>query len=324
MTKVSVIVPVYNSEKYLKDALDSLVNKTLKDIEIIIIDDASTDNSLNIINEYAKSYHNIKVYHNNVNKGQGASRNIGIDAASGEYIGFVDSDDFIEKNMYETMYNSILENNYPEIATIGIDFIQSDAHYKGENRKVRWEGKLSEIKKNPMDLVWESPSCCNKLFKRDLIDNYRFLENTTWEDIAFTNVLLMKSNRLVRIIDNFYHYRRSISSGVSSNGYKPSSPLNDIFKVADEIGEQAKINKVYEQFKDYIKLIQIAVCYQRLEEINKWDIDEETKKNLLISFYLKVKNKYGFWRDLDIGLLSSKTNLFLLEDIEDMLKTKSK
>src|SRR5699024_6015694 len=98
--KVSVIVPVYNSELYLKDCLDSLVNQTLKDLEIIIVDDASTDKSLKIIMEYKNKYPNIiKVFQNEQNKGQGASRNVGLSLATGEYIGFLDSDDYVIPTM---------------------------------------------------------------------------------------------------------------------------------------------------------------------------------------------------------------------------------
>ena len=91
MPKISIIVPVYNEEEYVSTCLDSLVKQTLDDIEIITIDDNSTDNSLNILLDYARKYPNIKVYHNEKNIGQGASRNRGLKFATGEYIGFVDS-----------------------------------------------------------------------------------------------------------------------------------------------------------------------------------------------------------------------------------------
>ena len=102
--KVSIIVPAFNTEKYLPECLDSVVNQTLKDIEIICIDNCSTDNTLNILNEYAKKDSRIKVIANKVNKGVANSRNLGLDSASGEYVGFVDSDDFIELDMFEKLY----------------------------------------------------------------------------------------------------------------------------------------------------------------------------------------------------------------------------
>ena len=100
--KVSVIVPVYNTEKYLRRCLDSLVNQTLDDIEIIIIDDKSPDNSALIIDEYKKKYDNkIKVIHNKINKGIGYNRNIGIKKSSGKYIMFIDSDDYLDRSACE-------------------------------------------------------------------------------------------------------------------------------------------------------------------------------------------------------------------------------
>ena len=104
MIKVSVVVPVYNTSKYLRRCLDSLVNQTLKNIEIIIVNDKSTDNSKDIIKEYENKYQNIKVIHNKINKGIGYNRNLGIEIASGKYIAFVDSDDYIDLNLYEKMY----------------------------------------------------------------------------------------------------------------------------------------------------------------------------------------------------------------------------
>lgn len=102
--KLSIIIPAFNTEKYLPKCLDSVVNQTLKDIEIICIDNNSTDNTLNIFNEYAKNDSRIKIISNNENKGAASSRNLGLDIASGEYIGFVDSDDFIELEMFEKLY----------------------------------------------------------------------------------------------------------------------------------------------------------------------------------------------------------------------------
>ena len=103
--KVSVIVPVYNTERYLSSCLDSLVNQSLEDLEIIAIDDNSTDNSFKILKEYESKYPNkIKVLHNNQNYGQSFFRNLGISVTKGKYIGFLDSDDYVNFEMYKSMY----------------------------------------------------------------------------------------------------------------------------------------------------------------------------------------------------------------------------
>ncbi len=107
--KVSIIIPVYNVEKYLKECLNSVVNQTLKEIEIICVDDGSTDNSLSILEEYAKKDNRINLLKQE-NSGAGAARNKGLDSARGEYIYFLDSDDFLELNAIEILYNQIAKN----------------------------------------------------------------------------------------------------------------------------------------------------------------------------------------------------------------------
>ena len=126
MPKVSVIVPVYNVEEYLERCLDSLVNQTLKDIEIIIVNDGSTDGSKEIIQKYLNKYKNI-VYLEKENGGLSSARNYGIPYAKGEYIGFVDSDDYVELTMYEKMYNKAIEEKS--------DMVECDFIWEYPNKK---------------------------------------------------------------------------------------------------------------------------------------------------------------------------------------------
>jgi len=320
MAKVSVIVPTYNAEKHLKACLDSLVNQTLDDIEIIVIDDASTDNSLQILKEYASKYPQIKAYYNKVNCGQGKTRNFGLDIASGEYIGFVDSDDVIENTMYETMYNGALENNYVDIVSVGINFVDINFQKKDEYFNPRFRGILTDIDKTPEDILNESPSCCNKIFKSSLIDDYRFLEDCTWEDVAFTYSLLLKADKKLTYPDKYYCYRRNLESGVSSKGYKIDSPLEDIFKVANEIETQANLNGKEEKFSKVGKIIQTATCFQRLNEISEWEeYPKEMKLAKMVEFYQNVTEKYGDYTELDTGLLSSKVSLIVVEKIKKIV-----
>lgn len=116
--KVTVVVPVYNVERYLKRCIESLKNQTLKEIEIVLINDGSKDKSGEICNEYASKYENIKVIHQ-LNRGLSGARNTGIKVAQGEYIGFVDSDDYVEKDMFERLYNQAKEYSC-EIACCGV------------------------------------------------------------------------------------------------------------------------------------------------------------------------------------------------------------
>ena len=120
MTKVSIVVPVYNVEKYLEQCLESIVNQTLKDIEIICVDDGSTDKSGEILDKYAADDARVKVIHKK-NSGYGNSMNIGFDAAQGEYIGIIESDDYAELNMFESLYDCAVENR--------LDVLKSEYFY---------------------------------------------------------------------------------------------------------------------------------------------------------------------------------------------------
>ena len=146
MKKVSVIVPVYNSEAYLNDLLSSLVNQKMQDIEIILIDDASLDCSRDIMQSWEKKYPDkIRVFYNDANLGQGASRNIGLKYAKGEYVSFVDSDDFIHPDMYFDMYNDALLNGMPNIVTSRIVFAKEDATYQDYFKTNRRKGVLVDL-----------------------------------------------------------------------------------------------------------------------------------------------------------------------------------
>lgn len=324
MTKVSIIVPVYNTSKYLRDCLDSLVNQTLKDIEIIAIDDCSTDDSLDILKEYKKKYKNIIVLHNDKNYGQSVSRNKGLDIASGEYIGFVDSDDMVNPFMYYKMYNAAISNNHIDLVESNIGFVKPNARYESKQEDIYFDNpRVEEIRKKPINIIWESPSCCNKLFKKELIGDYRFLENCMWEDYAFTYTMIMKAKKTLYINNNFYLYRKDINEGISKKGYGIDSPIDDIFKVADELEKETIKNKVYKIYKKAIKYLQIIACFQRLSEIEQWKVDKELKDKFKFYLYKKTIARYGDLKDMDMSLLSGRVDINLVKEVEASLKEQS-
>lgn len=311
MPKISVIVPVYNSSKHLKTCLNSLIYQTLDDIEIIVIDDASTDNSLDIIREYSK-YPNVKIYHNETNLGQGMARNIGISKARGKYIGFLDSDDYVNKNMYKNMYENALNNDNPDIIVTGLRFVKDNSCVFDEYNYVD-KGLVYNISKNPNVVLSQSPSLCNKIFKSELIKGYKLLD-TLWEDIAFTYTNLFKANKVLVTNNSDYFYRRNIENGVSSQGYKPSKKIFEIFKVANEIEDELKKCGKYKQYKSQVKFLQIAITLQRVQEIETWNISEvDTIKGIMFQTILE---KYGDLSDVDKDFLSSKVSLDVIDEYE--------
>ena len=185
MTKVSIIVPVYNVEKYLKRCLDSLVNQTLKDIEIICVNDGSTDGSLAILDEYVRNDDRIVVI-NQENSGLSVARNNGIGVAKGEYLGFVDSDDWVSEDYFEKLHNSAIQNN-AEIAVGGIirlhrfnrrKFLTFDKEIVTSDINLKFE--LCDMPEK--SYVW------NKIYKSSKLKEIglKFEEGIVFEDCIFT------------------------------------------------------------------------------------------------------------------------------------------
>jgi len=320
MPKVSVIVPVYNSEQELRDCLDSLVEQTEKDIEIIVIDDGSTDNSPEIEAEYQKKYPNIKVYRNERNLGQSETRNRGIELAEGDYIAFLDSDDYVNPGMYEELYQAAVDNNMPELIVTGLSFVKGNEYRK---KDLTFIGKQSTTIIHPMDtpdqVFFESPSLCNKLFRKDTVKNYKFLDVSAWEDIAFSYSRFMEANTVISKPTLNYFYRRNASlksNGVSAQNFKENDKITDIFIVADELEEELKRNGKYPFFADQIRALQIACCLQRVDEVNEWQ-ESTTKEKVKDMMYSTMLEKYGTLDGIDTGLLSSKTGFRIMDEYND-------
>jgi len=208
-TKVSVIIPVYNTEKYLSKCLDSVCQQTLKEIEIICVNDGSKDNSLCILQEYAASDNRIRIINFEQNKGVSAARNAGIDAAVGEYIGFVDSDDFIDSDFYEELYNMTMN---------GADIVKGKIQRVGE----------FDTKRDFADYVDDSGRITNNrgyffyyfytaIYSAALLKNkgIRFYEDMVFsEDFCFVAETVLASDSLI-VVDNVcYHYVNSDTSVV--------------------------------------------------------------------------------------------------------------
>lgn len=218
MTKVSIIVPVYNVEKYLKRCLDSLVNQTLKDIEIICVNDGSTDGSLAILDEYVRNDDRIVVI-NQENSGQSVARNRGIDVAKGEYLGFVDSDDWVSEDYFERLHNSAIQNN-AEIAVGGIIRL-----HKFNRRKFLTFAK--ETVTNDVNLKFElcdlpeKSYVWNKIYKSSKLKEIglKFEEGIVFEDCIFTPQALFYFDKIVTVPDAYYFYwRRSDSTVTRKDG----------------------------------------------------------------------------------------------------------
>lgn len=321
MTKVSVVVPVYNASKYLRTTLDSLINQSLEDMEIIAIDDVSTDNSLDILKEYEKAYPNkIRVLVNSKNLGQGATRNKGIKLAKGKYIGFVDSDDYVSFDMYKTMYENASLNDFPEVVTMGLIFVKDNYYFDNKFKDLpKRKGTIVSLEEDPSFILNQSPSTCNKLFRSDTIKSALFLENVMWEDVAFTYAKMFNAKHILNINTPGYFYRRTLN-GVSGKGYNINPNILDIIKVADQLEKEVKASKRYDQFKHQIEYIQITSCLQRVVEIMSWPIPTTEINQLCMLMCQIIISKYGDWKRFSIEELSIKVGYLELERINNLIE----
>ena len=195
MIKVSVIIPVYNVEIYIEKCINSLINQTLKEIEFIFVNDGSPDNSVSIIKKYQKKDKRIKLLEKE-NGGQASARNLGMKHAKGEYIAFVDSDDYVKENMYELMYNRAKKDN--------LDIVMCE-NYLVYNDRI--EEKKNSITENdeqiitPEKYITLSPSPCNKIIKKEYIEKCKFTfpEGIIYEDLASIPLLGLNNPKIVYI-----------------------------------------------------------------------------------------------------------------------------
>lgn len=299
MVKVSVIVPVYNVEDYLEKSLDSLVNQTLKDIEIIIVNDGTPDNSQKIIDKYAKKYKNVKAYIKE-NGGLSDARNFGIKKATGEYIAFLDSDDYVTTDMYEKMYQKATSGNF-DMVVCDLNYIYGDKVVPAYSN-IKTDTK--DIKKVMLNIY---PAAWNKIFKRDLFKKkIEFKKGVWFEDVEFLYRLLpyVKSIGVVHEHFNQYVQREgSITSTVNRKIYHYIDNWNGVI-------EFYKKNKLYDEYKleleySYVRYI-YATFIRQASLYNYKDYQEAVNEaiiNVKKTFPNYRKNRYFYQSIKGIYLL---------------------
>lgn len=219
MPKVSVIVPVHNTAQYLNKCIKSITNQTLKDIEIILVENGSTDSSLELCHQIAKTDERIKVWH--IDKGDvSAARNEGISHANSNYIGFVDSDDTIHPEMYEEMYTLATAHN--------LGMVCSNFHRVYDDKPDKYifarDGKVQILSANEICtlnfLGKVSRSACTHLYRKDLFEGTLFPEGMYHEDRAMAFVYMSKCGKGATINKSYYNYYQRIGSRIHSKSYK--------------------------------------------------------------------------------------------------------
>lgn len=295
MKSLSIIVPVYNSGAYLEECLNSLVLQDVVDFEVIIVDDNSSDNSLDIIKKYCELLPDVfKYIHLDENKGVSVARNIGLKYASGEYIGFVDSDDFVHRYMYGDMLALTKVCKGLKVVSAGVQRVSEKDSSKSfiEREYGNISPRIIDVSKNPGFLCYQSLACWNKIYRRDLFDEEPFIPSVKWEDIAFVYPTILKAS-LIGFIPSKYYFYRSNSKGIMASCLSVNEDIFDIFKVCDGITIQTIKDGTYYSSKEDIRKIQIISCLDRLREIYNWNISNDKKMEILNEFNKLIISKYG-------------------------------
>lgn len=250
--KISVIVPVYNTEKFISRCLDSLINQSLKNIEIICVDDGSTDNSLEILKKYEQKDSRIKVF-SKENQGAGSARNLGLENAKGEFINFIDSDDWLDLNTFKELYEKSKENNL-DILMYQLININTDTgetyetdYYNLSCIPPEFDNKVFNYKDLSDKIFDIAVSPCNKLLKHEFLKkmDFKFFEGVMFEDNPFFFKIILEANRVSLIRKHFYYRRRRKGSVMDIKGEK----LKDIFSMTDELVKVFIEKDLYEEYK---------------------------------------------------------------------------
>ncbi|WP_019265772.1 glycosyltransferase [Methanobrevibacter smithii] len=290
MVKVSVIIPVYNVEDYLKECLDSVLSQTLKDIEVICVDDCSTDDSLKILQEYANNDDRIKIIKNEKNSGQGFSRNEGIKKATGEYIGFVDSDDFIDLNLFEISFKKAKKLDLDVLLFKTFAFDNELKELTDFNKNYLSLNCLDNIDKLVFSHYDTKEVTCNisvapwcKLYKNDFLveNNIRFPEDIIFEDEVFFYRVYLNAKR-VSILDNYlYYYRVNRRNSTMVRKDNKFMDIVDAFRLIRQ--EFIKTNNYDYEYK---KFLFNKFFYSIFTRFN------ETTDEFKNEFFLKVKSDF--------------------------------
>ncbi len=300
MSKISVIIPVYNAEKYLNHCISSVASQTMNDIEIIAINDGSTDNSLNILDELSLKYKGKLKIFDKENGGAGSARNIGIENATGEFIKFVDADDYLKVDILEKMYNiakehkvSLVRGNYQTI--IGPIKTIDKCSWSDLNGN-----QIVDVENNKDYIITETPGIGNKLISRELIGNLRFPEKTKWEDLEIMPVIIASSEKIFHMDEPVYNYRVNMNTTIKDFINKIPNIL-DIIRCLENVEKQMELRGMSEEYKNQIESLYILHTLFRVENAMLWVNFPHNKKEIVISSLLGILDaKYPNWEENQI------------------------
>ena len=294
--KVSIVVPIYNLEKYVPRCLDALVNQTLEDIEILCVDDGSKDSAPQIIEDYKKRYPNkVKTFHKE-NGGEWSARTYGLKRATGEYVGFIDSDDVPEVTWAEKLYNAAKKND-ADIAFCGYDRIDLDTGKVVATEMTQYGTMNKDVDWNDDFIVYANPSLWNKIYRLDKVKHLEFLPFRGCNDTLFLIHAYMDGvKKLTFIPDVLYHYYLRSSSQIHSLNLKDIENLKKYLLVTKEHAKSIGKYEEYEEVLSTMAFLHLAiswyfmVSYDKTVKIN--DVSKDITKYLNENFPKWRNNKF--------------------------------
>ena len=315
MIKVSVIIPVYNVEKYLKKCLDTVINQTLKDIEIICVDDGSTDNSLNILDEYQKSDSRIKIL-NQENKGPGEARNLALKNINGEYVFFLDSDDWIELDALEKLYDNATANDSDLV------FFNSIEHLPNNQDRERIFYVLEKFKDSVFDYTVEKRLVLNsffvpwsKLYRTSFIleNNLKYPPFPLFVDVSFHVANTSLARRITYLPEKLYHYNKLNESSVQNTKIKMNRS-KVIFDVINHVENFLKENNLFKEFElnfSEFKIKQSKILFDNIDDDSKEEFYQILRKN-----YLTIDSNPKLLSQLPFDFYSFFINVITFENYQ--------
>ena len=318
--KISIIVPVYNTANYLEECLDSLINQSLEEIEIICIDDKSEDDSPKIMEKYASSDKIIKLLYNKENTGQALARNIALKSVKGEYVSFMDSDDKIDLNAYEKVLNFSEENNLDMVLFNVVRFDRkgiiggSELHEKS----IQKLNSNTNILENNEFVYDTSP--CNKLIKTSLIEenNIEFVDRL-YEDLLFSMELFTSTDSVGVLPDVKYYWRRRRDKSNKSTTQNRTNKKNiaDRIFIINQIEELFKSNEKYNSLLDSYHFKLLEIDYRLF--IDQIDIGDEEYKEFILNNIKPIIETYPKELFSHLSMINKIKYEFLIEDKIDEL-----
>lgn len=293
---ISIIVPAYKVEKYLGKCIESILNQIYKNLEIILVDDGSPDNCPQICDEYAKKDNRIIAIHQK-NGGLSNARNSALNIARGEYIGFVDSDDYIAKDMYETLYKGIIEND-AQMAICDFYHINElgEVVQDAIEPEIKEKIKILNQKEAMKEILWDKSIrgyVWTKLYKKECFDELRFPDGKNYEDVAISIKSFEKVNKIVYLNKKKYYY---LQRGDSIDNNKTEKNVNDAMEIAYDRYKYVKENYPdLREYNVYAFIVRVLSTYRhikRMQYLHLYDREDylEMVKELKEDF-LQVEEK---------------------------------